>query len=311
MEAKKKELKSKKFRKNVMLEVDKDKDVKNLAKQRGEKESTIINEALGEYFSKRMSTKFIAFLNQKGGVGKSTSAQSVSVGLAKLNKRVLAIDVDPQGNFTKGLDAYEPGMPSVYEMLKGEYAPQDVIINREGIDIIPADLRLSQFEYLELPGKEFLLKNRFSDFDFTKYDYVVFDCAPSFGKLNLGVLAMVHSIYVPIQTEYYAMEGVTQLMQTIEMGRNLLMNKDLTLKGVFATMYDSRRNLDKAALDKVQEFFGDKLMDTKIRRNIKLSEAQATHKSIFAYDSTCNGAKDYMNLTKEVVAREEQSDNEQ
>ena len=134
MEGKKKELKSKKFRKNVMLEVDKDKDVKNLAKQRGEKESTIINEALGEYFSKRMSTKFIAFLNQKGGVGKSTSAQSVSIGLAKLNKRVLAIDVDPQGNFTKGLGAYEPEMPSVYEMLKGEISPEEAIISREGFE---------------------------------------------------------------------------------------------------------------------------------------------------------------------------------
>lgn len=311
MEGKKKELKSKKFRKNVMLEVDKDKDVKTLAKQRGEKESTIINEALGEYFSKRMSTKFIAFLNQKGGVGKSTSAQSVSVGLARLNKKVLAIDVDPQGNFTKGLGAYEPEMPSVYEMLKGEISPEKAIISKEGIDIIPADLRLSQFEYLELPGKEFLLKNRLSQFDFTKYDYVVFDCAPSFGKLNLGVLAMVHSIYVPIQTEYYAMEGVTQLMQTIDMGRNLLMNKDLTLKGVFATMYDNRRNLDKAALDKISEFFGDKLMNTKIRRNIKLAEAPARHESIFAYDPASNGAKDYMNLTKEIIAREEKGDNEQ
>ena len=310
MEVKKKELKSKKFRKNVMLEVDKDKDVKTLAKQRGEKESTIINEALGEYFSKRMTTKFIAFLNQKGGVGKSTSAQSVSIALAKLGKRVLAVDVDPQGNFTKGLGAYQPEMPSVYEMLKGEISPEDTIISKEGIDIIPADLRLSQFEYLELPGKEFLLKNRMSTFDFTKYDYVVFDCAPSFGKLNLGVLAMVHSIYVPVQTEYYAMEGVTQLMQTIEMGRNLLMNKDLTLKGVFATMYDSRRNLDKAALDKIAEFFGDKLMETKIRENVKLAEAPSRHESIFIYAPTSNGAKDYMNLTKEIVAREEHGDNE-
>lgn len=310
MEVKKKELKSKKFRKNVMLEVDKDKDVKTLAKQRGEKESTIINEALGEYFSKRMTTKFIAFLNQKGGVGKSTSAQSVSIALAKLGKRVLAVDVDPQGNFTKGLGAYQPEMPSVYEMLKGEISPEDTIISKEGIDIIPADLRLSQFEYLELPGKEFLLKNRMSSFDFTKYDYVVFDCAPSFGKLNLGVLAMVHSIYVPVQTEYYAMEGVTQLMQTIEMGRNLLMNKDLTLKGVFATMYDSRRNLDKAALDKISEFFGDKLMETKIRENVKLAEAPSKHESIFIYAPTSNGAKDYMNLTKEIVAREEHGDNE-
>lgn len=310
MEVKKKELKSKKFRKNVMLEVDKDKDVKTLAKQRGEKESTIINEALGEYFSKRMTTKFIAFLNQKGGVGKSTSAQSVSIALAKLGKRVLAVDVDPQGNFTKGLGAYQPEMPSVYEMLKGEISPEDTIISKEGIDIIPADLRLSQFEYLELPGKEFLLKNRMSSFDFTKYDYVVFDCAPSFGKLNLGVLAMVHSIYVPVQTEYYAMEGVTQLMQTIEMGRNLLMNKNLTLKGVFATMYDSRRNLDKAALDKIAEFFGDKLMETKIRENVKLAEAPSRHESIFIYAPTSNGAKDYMNLTKEIVAREEHGDNE-
>lgn len=307
---KKKELKAKKFRKNVMLEVDKDKDIKTLAKKRGQKESTIINEALGEYFSKRMSTKFIAFLNQKGGVGKSTSSQSVSVGLARLGKKVLAVDVDPQGNFTKGLGAYHPEKPSIYEILKGEVTPENAIIQKEGVDIIPADLRLSQFEYLELPGKEFLLKNRFSDFDFTKYDYVVFDCAPSFGKLNLGVLAMVHSIYVPIQTEYYAMEGVTQLMQTIDMGKTLLMNKDLTLKGVFATMFDSRRNLDKAALDKIAEFFGDKLMNTKIRRNIKLAEAPARRESIFLYDAASNGAKDYMNLTKEIISREESDDNE-
>lgn len=307
---KKKELKAKKFRKNVMLEVDKDKDIKTLAKQRGEKESAIINEALGEYFSKRVHTKFIAFLNQKGGVGKSTSAQSVSVGLAKLGKKVLAIDVDPQGNFTKGLGAYSPEEPSIYEVLKGEALPENTIIQRENIDIIPADLRLSQFEYLELPGKEFLLKNRFSNFDFTKYDYVVFDCAPSFGKLNLGVLAVVSSVYVPIQTEYYAMEGVTQLIQTIDMGKNLLMNKDLTLKGVFATMFDARRNLDKAALDKISEFFGDKLMKTKIRRNIKLAEAPARKESIFSYDPASHGAKDYMNLTKEIIAREELTDDE-
>lgn len=306
----KKELKTKKFRKNVMLEVEKDKDIKTLAKQRGEKESTIINEALGEYFSKRMPTKFIAFLNQKGGVGKSTSAQSVSVGLAKLGKRVLAIDIDPQGNFTKGLGAYSPEKPSIYEILKGDINPENAIIKKEDVDIIPADLRLSQFEYLELPGKEFLLKNRFSEFDFTKYDYIVFDCAPSFGKLNLGVLAMVHSIYVPIQTEYYAMEGVTQLIQTIDMGKNLLMNKDLTLKGVFATMYDNRRNLDKAAFEKISEFFGNKLMKTKIRRNIKLAEAPAKHESIFLYDHSSNGAKDYMNLTKEIIDREEYKENE-
>ena len=122
--------------------------------------------------------------------------------------------------------------------------------------------------------------------------------------------SMSHSIYVPIQTEYYAMEGVTQLLQTIEMGRNLLMNKELTLKGVFATMYDNRRNLDKAALEKITEFFGDKLMNTKIRRNIKLAEAPARHESIFVYDPASNGAKDYINLTKEIIAREENNDNE-
>jgi len=308
-----KQLKKKtKIRRNVMLDQEKEEAMQKVLEEQGEgsnSKSELINKALGEYLAKQASTKYLSFLNQKGGVGKTTSVQNVSIGMARLGKKVLVIDLDPQGNFTKGIGAYNPDAPSVYEVLKGEVNPKDILVEIQGITVMPADLRLSQFEFLDIPGKDNLLKIRTKNFDFGKYDYVIFDCAPSFGKLNLNALSMTRSIYVPIQTEYYAMEGMAQLIQTVETGKMVYGNDQLEIKGVFATMYDARRNLDKSVLGKIEEVFSDKLLVTKIRDNVKIAEAPIKNQNIFDYAPTSNGAKDYKQLAKEIIIREEGAPN--
>lgn len=304
-----KQLKKKtKIRRNVMLDQDKEEAMQRVLKDQGEgpnSKSELINKALGEYLAKQASTKFLSFLNQKGGVGKTTSVQNVATGMARRGRKVLVIDLDPQGNFTKGMGAYDPEAPSIYEVLKGEVHPGDAMVEVQGINVIPADLRLSQFEFLDIPGKDNLLKIRTKDFDFSKFDYVIFDCAPSFGKLNLNALSMTRSIYVPIQTEYYAMEGIAQLIQTVETGKMVYGNESLEIKGVFATMYDARRNLDKSVLSKIEEVFEGKLLKAKIRDNVKVAEAPIKRQNIFDYAANSNGAKDYKQLVDEIIEREE------
>lgn len=302
-----KELKPKKIRdrKNIMIDSDKVIKVKQEAEKIGRAESDIYNKALDEYLSKRSSVKILTFLNQKGGCGKTTSVQNICAALVEKGRKVLCIDLDPQGNLTKGLGAYNQEAPSIFEVLKGEVLPQDAIVTVHNFDLIPSDMRLSAFEYIEIPGKELLLKNRLKNLNLTKYDYVVIDCAPSFGKLNLGALSIATSVYVPMQTEYYAMEGVTQLLQTIDLARNILMNETLDIKGVFATMYNNRRNLDKIVVEKIEEFFGNKFMKTKIRENVKLAEAPVYKNHIYEYDKKSLGAIDYMNLTEEILELEE------
>lgn len=298
------EVKKKKLRKNITIDPDKQELLKKLKEHSNFSESELIDFALGKYLEDRKKqTKIIAFFNQKGGVAKTTSVINIAAGLVIKNKKILVIDLDTQGNLTKGMGVYHQSKNSIYEILKGEVKYEDCIIDIKGLDLIPATLSLAGFEYLDVPGKEFLLKNRMQNIE--AYDFVLIDCGPSLTKLTLNALTWANKVYVPIQTEYYALEGVAQLLQTIEMAKTRLLNNEIELKGVFCTMYDARRNLDKEVENKILEHFGTLLMSTKIRENVKLAEAPAKGLNIFEHAPKSNGAKDYMNLVEEFLIREE------
>lgn len=298
------EIKKKKLRKNITIDPDKQELLKKMKEQSDLSESELIDFALSRYLEdKKNEIKIVAFFNQKGGVAKTTSVINIAAGLAIKGKKILAIDLDTQGNLSKGLGVYHQSNGSIYEILKGEVSYKNCIVNVKGIDLIPATLSLAGFEYLDMPGKEFLLKNRMGDLE--GYDFVLIDCGPSLTKLTLNALTWANRVYVPIQTEYYAMEGVAQLIQTVEMAKTRLLNKDLELRGVFCTMYDGRRNLDKEVERKIKEHFGHILMNNKIRENVKLAEAPAKGLTIFEHDPRSNGARDYMKLVEEFLEREE------
>lgn len=301
----KKEIKKKKLRKNITIDPDKQELLKKMKEHSDISESELIDAALEQFLGeKKNKPKILAFFNQKGGVAKTTSVINIAAGLTNENKKILAIDLDTQGNLTKGLGVYGTNEnKTVYELLKGEADYKECIIETKGIDLIPATLSLAGFEYLDVPGKEFLLKNRMQNVE--GYDYVLIDCGPNLTKLTLNALTWSNRVYVPIQTEYYAMEGVAQLLQTIEMAKTRLLNSDLELKGVFCTMYDSRRNLDKEVEGKIKEHFGNLVLNTRIRENVKLAEAPARGLTIFEHDNKSNGAKDYTKLVREIIEREE------
>ena len=299
-----KEPKKKKLRKNITIDPDKQELLKKLKEQSDLSESELIDFAISRYLDdKKNALKIVAFFNQKGGVAKTTSVINIAAGLVNKGKKILAIDLDTQGNLTKGLGVYHQNKNSIYEVLKGDASYKDCIVETKGLHLIPATLSLAGFEYLDMPGKEFLLKNRMKDLE--GYDYVPIDCGPSLTKLTLNALTWSNRVYVPIQTEYYALEGVAQLLQTIEMAKSRLLNQDLELKGVFCTMYDGRRNLDKEVESKIREHFGNVLMTTKIRENVKLAEAPAKGLTIFEHDPKSNGARDYTKLVEEFLEREE------
>lgn len=303
-DSEKKDLKKKKLRKNITIDPDKQELLKKLKEQSDLSESELIDYAITKYLDdKKNETKIVAFFNQKGGVAKTTSVINIASGLVLKGKKILAVDLDTQGNLSKGLGVYNKNKKTVYEVLKGEADYKDCIVNVKGLDLIPATLSLAGFEYLDMPGKEFLMKNRMGNL--TGYDFVLIDCGPSLTKLTLNALTWANRVYVPIQTEYYAMEGVAQLLQTIEMAKTRLLNKDLELKGVFCTMYDGRRNLDKEVEKKIAEHFGNVLMATKIRENVKLAEAPAKGLTIYEHDPKSNGARDYTKLVEEFLEREE------
>ena len=249
--------------------------------------------------------KTIAFVNQKGGVGKTTTVINVGMGLQKLNKKVLLIDLDPQGNLTysMGIPAHELKV-TIFDLLKEKATLSEVIIKKDNLDIVTANLSLSgaDMELAGIAGREFLLKDVLDKV--SGYDYVLIDCPPNLGILTLNALTAANAVFVPLQTEYLAMQGMSQLLQTVEVVKTRL-NKELKLEGIIGTMYDSRRNLCKEVVEKLKEHFGDLVFDTLIRDNVALAEAPSFGKSIFDYRKESNGAKDYFNLCKEIVKRGE------
>ncbi len=245
--------------------------------------------------------KIISLLNHKGGVGKTTSAINIGAGLVELGQKVLLIDLDPQANLTLSL-----GIPrqkfTIYESIRGEseLVPYNV---KEGMDVITSSLDLSgaEMELINEAGREYILQELFQPV-LEEYDYIIIDCPPSLGLLTLNALTTSHYVYIPLQTEFLALQGLTKIKQVIDKVRFRL-NKQLQIGGVIATMYDARKVLNRDVVATIQKYFGDKVFNTLIRDNVTLAEAPAQRMDIFSYAKSSNGAKDYLNLCKEILER--------
>ncbi len=250
----------------------------------------------------------IALLNQKGGVGKTTTTANLGACLAMLGKKVLVIDMDPQANLSVhlGVDIHSLKY-SVYDIIRGACKPDGVILSTKihGLDIIPANIDLSgaEIELVGVVGRETILKEYLGGV-LDRYDYVLIDCPPSLGLLTLNVLTLVHEIFIPLQTEFFALQGVGKLLDTHEVVRKRL-NKNLEITGIIFCMYTSRTRLCKEVIEKVREHFAkDQVFDTVIRKNVKLSESPSHGKPIISYAPSSHGSEDYMSLAKEVVQQE-------
>ncbi len=252
--------------------------------------------------------KSIAIFNQKGGVGKTTTNINLAACLAIKGKKVLVLDIDPQGNTTSGLGISKRGLENtMYEVLIVDgYNPENAIRSTavKGLDIIPASVELAgaEVEMVQLEGREKRLKKALDKIR-DLYDYIFIDCPPSLGLLTINSLTAVDSVLIPIQCEFYALEGVSQLMSTIELVRKS-MNKNLEIQGVILSMFDGRTNLSIQVVEEVKRYFKQKVYTTVIPRNVRLAEAPSYGLPIMEYDPKSNGARAYMEFAEEFLALE-------
>lgn len=250
--------------------------------------------------------KIIVLANQKGGVGKTTCAVNIAAGIAAQGKRVLLVDIDPQGNATSGLGINKKSvLRSSYEMLCSGASAADATVKTpfKNLDVIPSSLNLAgaEIELATMPEREARLKKALSLVR-EQYDFIFIDCPPSLGIITLNALCACDSVLIPIQCEYYALEGLSQLMNSIRTIKRLY-NHNIGIEGVVLTMFDGRLNLTLQVANEIKKYFPNKVYKTAIPRNVRLSEAPSFGKPVIYYDHSSRGAKAYMELSKEIIAK--------
>ena len=250
--------------------------------------------------------KIIAFANQKGGVGKTTSAVNIAASLGLLNKKTLLVDLDPQGNATSGVGIPKKSLKgTIKDVLTGESDIKNVVLptNYKNLWVIPTNVSLSgtEFDLYNDEGSEYNLKDAFEEIS-DEYDYIIIDCPPSLGMLTVNAFVASDGILVPMQAEFYAVEGLSQLIATTKRVKKLY-NEDLNIVGILITMYNKRLLLSMQVMDELQKYYPDKLFNTTISRNVKLSEAPGFGKPVYYHDKHSKGANEYLEVAKELITR--------
>ena len=252
-------------------------------------------------------SRIIAFANQKGGVGKTTTCVNMATFMALMGKKVLLVDLDPQGNATSNL-GFEKGnkINSIYQVMAEEKQVQEAIYETKvkNLSIIPANIDLAgvEVELVYMKSREYVIKNIFDKIK-NGYDYITIDCPPSLGLLTINAFTAADAVIIPIQCEFFALEGLSQLMNTVRLVKKKL-NPDIAIDGVVLTMRDTRSNLGKQVAGEIRKFFADSVFETTIPRNVRLAEAPSYGEPIYVYDKSCVGSKAYKMLTEEYFERQ-------